>query len=617
MQNKYEVLEIVGEGAFGIVMKCRNKESGEIVAIKKFKDTEDEVVQKSMLRELKVLKKLKHDNIVQLKESFRRKGKLYLVFEYLEKNLLQVIEENPSGVDPNLIKKIIYQVCKAVIFIHSNETLHRDIKPENILMTADNLVKVCDFGFARGVPQKGGILTDYVATRWYRAPELLLGCTNYGKEVDFWAIGCIMGELLDGQPMFPGDNELSQLILIQKLLGNLPQSQQEIFYSNPMYNGNKLEQVSKPETLERRYFGKFQSNKSALSFIKLLLKLDPKERGSGQELLMHSYFEEMRDNDPDFSHLKIGVNLGSTIGSGNQTNINNMNMNSTRMNFGQFTNSNNHTKITSHNNMNLNQNKDNNRNNKFQTQNNQNQNTTKSNFYQNHNQALSKSPPKQQQQIRIPKKFHINYDNPPSNNNSNNTQLNLNNLNTGGLYKTGYKSFYNIPENKDDIYNFDIDTKFDEGGPQKNECKQENKPEIIPYNKKKKNVGGISVSNMANLKIIEEEDHNNNFKNIATNRMQEKQNLNSNITAKDKFFKPDTGSEFYDDELNFHQIQTNKIFNSPKNVIQSNGNQLGSHNQGGGKNYQSINNNFNNFNFLPQIATTYRGGFDYKSKINK
>lgn len=171
-----------------------------------------------MLRELKLIKKLRHDNIVQLRVCFRRKGKLYLVFEYVDKNLYELIEDNPSGLDPALVKRIIYKIVNAVIYIHSKDLIHRDIKPENILVTGQYNLKVCDFGFARNLPQKGGVLTDYVATRWYRAPELLLGSYSYGKEIDFWAIGCIMREITDGKAMFEGENELNQLHLIQRLV---------------------------------------------------------------------------------------------------------------------------------------------------------------------------------------------------------------------------------------------------------------------------------------------------------------------------------------------------------------------------------------------------------------
>ncbi len=321
MQNKYEVIGIVGEGAYGIVMKCRNKETNEIVAIKKFKDGEEEIVQKSMLRELKVLKKLRHENIVQLKESFRRKKKLYLVFEYVDRNLLEILEQYPNGLDQQLVKRFIYQLCKSIMYIHDNDMIHRDIKPENILVTNDLQVKVCDFGFTRSLPQKGGILTDYVATRWYRAPELLLGCTNYGREIDFWAVGCIMGEITDGKAMFPSENELEQLYMIQKLLGTLPQNMLEMFSANPRFAGYKMENVLKPETLERKYYGKL--NKQAFGFMKAMLKLDPRERLSGNDVLMHCYFDDIRNEDPDF----VGVISNNNANSNVNNNLNKQNSN--------------------------------------------------------------------------------------------------------------------------------------------------------------------------------------------------------------------------------------------------------------------------------------------------
>ena len=223
--NKYEVLGGVGEGAYSVVLKCRNKETSDVVAVKKFKESEDdEVVRKTTLREVKILRMLKHDNIVTLREAFRRKGRLYLVFEYVDRTLLEVLEANSSGTDPALVIKYIYQLVKAIDWCHSNDVIHRDIKPENLLVSLDNTLKLCDFGFARTMPQRGAALTDYVATRWYRAPELLLAWEQngqayaaYGQAVDMWAIGCIMGELIDGQPLFPGESEIDQLYLIQRV----------------------------------------------------------------------------------------------------------------------------------------------------------------------------------------------------------------------------------------------------------------------------------------------------------------------------------------------------------------------------------------------------------------
>ncbi|KDO25978.1 CMGC/CDKL protein kinase [Saprolegnia parasitica CBS 223.65] len=289
--NKYEVLGIVGEGAYGVVLKCRNKETGEIVAIKKFKESEeDETVRKTTLREVKVLKMLKQDNIVNLKEAFRRKGKLYLVFEYVEKNLLEVLEERPAGLDHELVRRYVYQLSRAIAYCHENGVVHRDIKPENLLVNSDHSLRLCDFGFARLVADSHSLeLTDYVATRWYRSPELLLGSTKYGKSVDIWAIGCIMGELLDGQPLFPGESEIDQLYMIQKMLGPLTPDHMELFLSNPRFAGLKFPDMTRPDTLQKRFMGKVP--KRAMAFLKGTVQLGPDERMTAAECVSHPYFE--------------------------------------------------------------------------------------------------------------------------------------------------------------------------------------------------------------------------------------------------------------------------------------------------------------------------------------
>jgi len=195
---------------------------------------------------------LKHDNIVTLREAFRRKGRLYLVFEYVERTLLEVLEANPNGVDPVMVQRYVYQLVKSIDWCHCNDVIHRDIKPENLLIGLDNTLKLCDFGFARTMPQRGAALTDYVATRWYRAPELLLaweqngsGCTKYSMPVDIWAIGCIMGELIDGQPLFPGESEIDQLYLIQRVMGPLTSEQLEMFLRNPRFLGLKFPDMTR------------------------------------------------------------------------------------------------------------------------------------------------------------------------------------------------------------------------------------------------------------------------------------------------------------------------------------------------------------------------------------
>ena len=188
--EKYEKLGKIGEGSYGIVIKCRHKETGHLVAIKKFLESEDDPqIRKIALREVRMLKQLKHGNLVNLLEVFRRKRKLHLVFEFIDRTVLDDLDCNPSGLSESMVKKIIWQVLKAVEFCHSHNIIHRDVKPENILVSKAGVVKLCDFGFARSLAGPGASYTDYVATRWYRAPELLVGDTQYGTSVDVWAIG--------------------------------------------------------------------------------------------------------------------------------------------------------------------------------------------------------------------------------------------------------------------------------------------------------------------------------------------------------------------------------------------------------------------------------------------
>ena len=262
------------------------------MAIKKFKESDDdEVLRKTTLREVKLLRLLRHPNIVSLTEAFRRKTKLYLVFEYVEKNLLEVLEEQPQGIDAELVRVYILQLVQAIHWCHTNNVVHRDIKPENLLVNArTKTLKLCDFGFARILtPGTAQELTDYVATRWYRAPELLLGSTNYTFSVDMWAIGCIMGEISDGQPIFPGESEVDQLYIVQKIIGPLTPEHLELFMSNPRFAGLKFPDMKKPETLHKKYMGKL--SKAALSLMKGLLTMEPSARFSTTDCLQSVFFE--------------------------------------------------------------------------------------------------------------------------------------------------------------------------------------------------------------------------------------------------------------------------------------------------------------------------------------
>ena len=167
-------------------------------------------MRKTALREIRVLKQLKHDNIVNLGHVFRDDDRICLVFEHVERTVLQDIDDCPNGLRTEAVKSIMFQMIKAIAFMHSHEVLHRDIKPENLLLSHNGVLKLCDFGFARHETRKG-IYTDYVSTRWYRAPELLVGDASYGKSVDVWSVGCMFAELYNGMPLFPGESDLDTL----------------------------------------------------------------------------------------------------------------------------------------------------------------------------------------------------------------------------------------------------------------------------------------------------------------------------------------------------------------------------------------------------------------------
>ncbi|KAM7366591.1 hypothetical protein PAMP_016022 [Pampus punctatissimus] len=288
--ERYESLGLVGEGSYGTVLKCRHRDSGRLVAIKKFVDSDDDkTVKKIALREIKLLRQLRHDNLVNLLEVWKRRHRWYLVFEFVERTLLDDLEQNPSGLDLNTSRQYLYQILRAAAFCHQQDIVHRDIKPENILISQGDVVKLCDFGFARTVasPADGGVYTDYVATRWYRAPELLVGDTKYGKPVDVWAVGCLLIEMLTGHPLFPGDSDLDQIHHIIKFFGNLTAHHQELFYRNPVFSGVRLPECPGKISLHQRFP---MITSTALDLAQDCLQMDPERRAQCSGLLEHPLF---------------------------------------------------------------------------------------------------------------------------------------------------------------------------------------------------------------------------------------------------------------------------------------------------------------------------------------
>ncbi|XP_051026612.1 cyclin-dependent kinase-like 2 [Acomys russatus] len=289
--EKYENLGLVGEGSYGMVMKCRNKDSGRIVAIKKFLESDDDkMVKKIAMREIKLLKQLRHENLVNLLEVCKKKKRWYLVFEFVDHTILDDLKLFPNGLDYQVVQKYLFQIINGIGFCHSHNIIHRDIKPENILVSQSGVIKLCDFGFARTLAAPGEVYTDYVATRWYRAPELLVGDVKYGKAVDVWAVGCLVIEMLMGQPLFPGESDIDQLHHIMTCLGNLIPRHQELFYKNPVFAGVRLPEIKDTETepLESRYP---TLPEAVINLAKKCLHIDPDKRPFCADLLHHDFFQ--------------------------------------------------------------------------------------------------------------------------------------------------------------------------------------------------------------------------------------------------------------------------------------------------------------------------------------
>lgn len=220
--DEYEKIEKIGEGTYGVVYKARHKKTNTIVALKKIRlENEDEGVPSTAMREISVLKELRHPNIVFLQDIDLSENRLYLVFEFLSMDLKRYMDNLPEDafIDRPLLKSYLYQILEALIFCHKRRVIHRDLKPQNLLVDSSGIIKLADFGLARAFNIPVRAYTHEVVTLWYRAPEILLGCPRYSTPVDMWSVGCIFAEMATKKPLFHGDSEIDQLFRIFRTMG--------------------------------------------------------------------------------------------------------------------------------------------------------------------------------------------------------------------------------------------------------------------------------------------------------------------------------------------------------------------------------------------------------------
>nr|DAD29254.1 TPA_asm: hypothetical protein HUJ06_030722 [Nelumbo nucifera] len=287
----FEKLEQIGEGTYGQVYMAREINTGEIVALKKIRmDNEREGFPITAIREIKILKKLHHENVIKLKEIVtsqgpekdeqgrsdgnKYKGGIYMVFEYMDHDLTGLSDRPGMRFSVPQIKCYMRQLLTGLHYCHVNQVLHRDIKGSNLLIDNEGNLKLADFGLARSFSNDhNGHLTNRVITLWYRPPELLLGTTKYGPAVDMWSVGCIFAELLHGKPIFPGKDEPEQLNKIFELCGAPDEVNWPGVSKIPWYNNFKPTRPMKRRL--REVFRHF--DRHALELLERMLTLDPSQ----------------------------------------------------------------------------------------------------------------------------------------------------------------------------------------------------------------------------------------------------------------------------------------------------------------------------------------------------
>ncbi|KAL2508918.1 Mitogen-activated protein kinase 16 [Forsythia ovata] len=297
--SRYKIEEVIGKGSYGVVCSAYDMHLGEKVAIKKINDIFEHVSDATrILREIKLLGLLRHPDIVEIKHILlppsRREFKdIYVVFELMESDLHQVIKAN-DDLTPEHYQFFLYQLLRGLKYIHAANVFHRDLKPKNILANADCKLKICDFGLARVAfndTPSTIFWTDYVATRWYRAPELCGSFfSKYTPAIDIWSTGCIFAELLTGKPLFPGKNVVHQLDLMTNLLGT--PTHETISRIRNEKARRYLSSMRKKKTIP--FSQKFpNADPLALCLLERMLAFDPKDRPSAEEALADPYFTNL------------------------------------------------------------------------------------------------------------------------------------------------------------------------------------------------------------------------------------------------------------------------------------------------------------------------------------
>uniref|UniRef100_A0A3P9LRF6 cyclin-dependent kinase n=1 Tax=Oryzias latipes TaxID=8090 RepID=A0A3P9LRF6_ORYLA len=285
----YIKLDKLGEGTYATVFKGRSKLTDNLVALKEIRLEHEEGAPCTAIREVSLLKDLKHANIVTLHDIIHTDKCLTLVFEYLEKDLKQYMDDCGNIMSVNNVKIFLYQLLRGLAYCHRRKVLHRDLKPQNLLISEKGELKLADFGLARAKSVPTKTYSNEVVTLWYRPPDVLLGSTEYSTPIDMWGVGCIFYEMITGRPLFPGSTVEDELHLIFRVLGTptektwpgMPTSEEFKTYNFPLYRAEPL--VSHAPRIDS----------DGHDLLSKLLQFDAKKRVSAEDALKHSYFRSL------------------------------------------------------------------------------------------------------------------------------------------------------------------------------------------------------------------------------------------------------------------------------------------------------------------------------------
>jgi len=295
---RYTDLQYVGEGAYGMVVSAKDNKTQTKVAIKKISPFEHQTYCQRTLREIKILNRFKHENIIDIRDILRAPTietlkDVYIVQSLMETDLYKLLKTQRLSNDH--VCYFLYQILRGLKYIHSANVLHRDLKPSNLLLNTTCDLKICDFGLARVADpdhDHTGFLTEYVATRWYRAPEIMLNSKGYTQSIDMWSVGCILAEMLSNRPIFPGKHYLDQLNHILGVLGS--PSQDDL---NCIINDKARCYIQslpfKPKIPWERMYS--NADPKALDLLEKMLSFNPRKRILVEDALSHPYLEQYYD----------------------------------------------------------------------------------------------------------------------------------------------------------------------------------------------------------------------------------------------------------------------------------------------------------------------------------